>query len=102
MELERHNPVKGGGLLQKWLRDEHRLTVCVDFRHSETNKIEGINSPYYDVNIYRISGGDAWKIIKISQIRDNYEEALEEGLYETLKLISKIVVDNLNPLIPRK
>ena len=74
-------------LLQKWLRDVHKISVCVDFRHSETNKIEGINSVYYDVNIYTLSQGDAFKTIKLSQINDSYEEALEIGLQEALKLI---------------
>lgn len=73
--------------LQKWLRDKHRISVCVDFRHSKTYKIEGINSVDYDVNIYTLSGGDAFKTIKLSQIRDNYEEALEIGLFNALQLI---------------
>lgn len=74
-------------LLQKWLRKLHNISVCVDFRHSKTSKIEGINSVYYDVNIYTLSGGDAWKTIKLSQISDDYEIALEIGLQEALKLI---------------
>lgn len=74
-------------LLQKWLREKHKLSVCVDFREVEGPKIDGINSVYYDVNIYYLMGGDAWKKIKIKECSDDYEEALEVGLQEALKLI---------------
>ena len=74
-------------LLQKWLREKHQLSVCIDFRDTDGRKVEGINQVYYDVMIYRLSGGDAWKKIKMSEISDNYEEALEKGLQEALKLI---------------
>ena len=74
-------------LLQKWLREVHKISVCIDFRHSDTNKIEGINSVYYDINIYRLHSGDAYKIINMSQISDIYEKALEIGLQQALGLI---------------
>ena len=74
-------------LLQKWLREKHQLSVCVDFRDTNTSKVEGINQVYYDVMIYRLSGGDAHKKHKINEISDIYEKALERGLQEALKLI---------------
>lgn len=74
-------------LLQKWLRENKQISVCVDFRDTNTPKVEGINSVFYDVMIYRLSGGDAWKKIRIKEIDDNYEKALEKGLQEALKLI---------------
>lgn len=80
-------PAPTQSLLQKWLREKHRLSVCVDFREVEGPKIDGINSVYYDVNIYYLMGGDAWKKIKIKECSDDYEKALERGLQEALKLI---------------
>lgn len=74
-------------LLQRWLREVHQLSVCVDFRKTKTFKVRGINSVYYDVMIYRLSGGDAYKLHKMNEISDNYETALEKGLFEALSLI---------------
>ena len=75
--------------LQKWLREEHNISVCVGFRHTDTKIIEGINNVYYDVNIYEIEGGDAYKKIKLSEIRYDYEQALEKGLQEALKFLAE-------------
>lgn len=75
-------------LLQRWLRDVHNLSVCISFRKVDGKKVDGINSVYYDVFIYYLTGGDAWKKIHMSEISDVYEEALEKGLQEALKLIT--------------
>lgn len=74
-------------LLQKWLREVHNIIVLVDFRHSDTNKIEGINSVYYNCNIYKLQSGDAHKVLKLKELSNVYEVILEIGLQDALKLI---------------
>ena len=80
-------------LLQKWLRDKHKLEVCVSF------------SPDWEWNDkdeclctnmgYRVDWGfvGVWKKYEIESYPlerhgfKTYEQALEEGLYEALTLI---------------
>lgn len=59
----------------KFFREKYRLDGHVTFRKSDTNKIEGINKVYYDIEIYRLQGGDAYKIYRFNQISDNKEKA---------------------------
>jgi len=64
------------GLLQKWLREKHSIDVIVD-------KVDSIPSSGYYFNIYRENIEDEYGIIKFN----TYEDALEKGLEEALKLI---------------
>jgi len=61
-------------LLQKWLREEHDIKVCVSWvkekLYNTTQYVYEINHDEYSVGGYKI-----------------YEEALERGLNEALKLI---------------
>ncbi len=76
IKMEMHNEsdnisVEAQSLLQKWLREEHRLIVEIDF----------LGTQAWDVGIANY---------KIPYLRDyfkTYEEALEKGLIEALKLI---------------
>lgn len=69
-------------LLQRWLRDQHKIIVVVDFWNEGTNWVD---------TTYQSKVG---KFIKLG-IQDRYtgngyskyEEALENGLQEALKLI---------------
>jgi hypothetical protein len=59
----------------EWLLQNHRLDIIVKYPESNTNKIEGINSVYYDLEIYRLQGGDAYKVYKFIGISDKKQEA---------------------------
>lgn len=66
--------------LQKWLREEYKIIVFVTPCWNDDDSQEGYLFEICRVNInYDISHTD--KAFK------NYEEALEEGLYEALKMI---------------
>lgn len=63
-------------LLQKWLREKHKINI------SMINGSNTINLYYYEINMvnkFPIKGDGSKNY--------TYEEALEEGLYEALKLI---------------
>lgn len=64
-------------LLQKWLREEHRLHICIAYGDL-SNKYMG-----------DIMSHDGKMLVDIECIHDTYEDALEEGLQEALKLVMK-------------
>ena len=72
-------PAPTQSLLQKWLREEHNLIITSDpitgFRHCE-----------YSWNIY--SFNNIWSLANFTaKTFISYEESLEAGLLEALKLI---------------
>lgn len=71
-----------------WFREKHGMHLDVTFREVNGNKIEGINSVYFDIEIYKLSGGDATKIYKFSEYSDNYYESLNKAIEESLKIIN--------------
>ena len=75
-------------LLQKWLREKHNYAVCVDFpNNTGEKKHQGINYAGYSCFIWWLFGGDAYKKIWLNLQSKTYEDALEKGLQEALKLI---------------
>jgi len=81
-------------LLQKWLREEHNLSVEVEFDYSyEIDEGKGnYSDAIFTVKISNISNPRKNDVFSPSwQRRDGnqftYEGALEKGLYEALKLI---------------
>ncbi len=80
-------PAPTQSLLQKWLREEHNISVnpIPNFK-TKVNQyhigIVFINKGVVDSTIMRID--DVYKTIVLF---DSYEEALEKGLQEALKLI---------------
>ena len=81
-------------LLQRWLREVHGYIVLVD-----TDLIKGMreNRRYlFNVNIKRVTESEIMSITKLDRYDcgddsgvDTYEQALEQGLLETLKLIKQ-------------
>lgn len=66
-------------LLQRWLREKHDIHIIVKvFWDSKTN------NRTYAADIYKI--GDK-PIMRKRKVESTYEEALEQGLIEALKLI---------------
>jgi hypothetical protein len=63
-----------------WLLDTHKLDVIAKYRESNTDKVQGINSVYYDLEIYRLQGGDAHKLYKFNEISDNKTEVYSKGI----------------------
>jgi hypothetical protein len=59
----------------EWLLQNHRLDIIIKYPESNSNKVEGINSVYYDLEIYRLRGGDAHKLYKFVGISDKKQEA---------------------------
>jgi hypothetical protein len=59
----------------EWLLQNHRLDIIIKYPESKTNKIEGINSVYYDLEIYKLQGGDAHKLYKFIGISDKKQKA---------------------------
>ena len=70
-----------------WFRRKHRYHINVTFREFEGNKLEGINSVYFDIEIYKMHGGDVYKEVKIMEWSDHYYVCLIKGINEALKLI---------------
>ena len=66
-------------LLQKWVREEHKIFVCCGI--SSTNYREKLLS--FDTNVYTHDLGHSQTFKENS----SYEQALEAGLIEALKLI---------------
>lgn len=70
-----------------WFRRKHRYHINVTFEEFEGNKLEGINSVYFDIEIYRMDGGDVYKELKVMEWSDHYYVCLIKGINEALKLI---------------
>lgn len=66
-------------LLQKWLREKHNIIVISDL-------VTGFSDSTYSWNIY--TKNNIWSLTGFTaKVYDSYEEALEAGLLEALKLI---------------
>jgi len=64
-----------------WFREEYHLDITVKFPEPKGGKIhEGINTPYYDIEIKKINGGDVWNRYKFLQYSDNYYEARKKAV----------------------
>lgn len=75
----RYAPTTSQSLLQKWLREKHSIDVIVD-------KVNSTPSSRYYFNIYSENIEDEYDITEF----DAYEEALEIGLEQALKLIDYV------------
>jgi hypothetical protein len=75
-------------LLQTWLRDKHKIHIEINPNFdNEGDEEESWTMVYYsrfDNSLYE----DAFKCISSKHYK-TFEEALEQGLYETLKLIKE-------------
>ena len=69
-------------LLQKWLREVHKLNVIVNLTHGFKNV--HYYSIIYDCNIHRPK---ELNLYDVNNYIKTYEQALEKGLQEALKLI---------------
>lgn len=68
--------------LQKWLRDTHKIFVYVDFESYKPD------IPRYLAKVESLHESNMGKrLITGFSLFTDYEDALEEGLYETLKFI---------------
>lgn len=73
-------------VLQKWLRDEHKIFVNVDFTIYVPNK------PKFFATVSSLSSKNMGELLLDGfTLFDTYEQALEEGLQETLKLSFKLI-----------
>ena len=63
-------------LLQRWLREKHKINI------SMINGSNTVNLYYYEINMF-----NKFPIKGDGSKNYTYEQALEEGLYEALKLI---------------
>ena len=71
-------------LLQKWLREKHKIFISIWLHpHHKENTQEGYSSGVQSIN----SKNQGEILLDGFTIYSTYEEALEEGLYEALKLI---------------
>ena len=68
-------------LLQKWLREEHEIHIILEISNVYTD-----DNNLYGYKLYKITN-DGFKCINIKELNKTYEETLEKGLYEALKLI---------------
>jgi hypothetical protein len=73
-------PAPTQSVLQKWLREEHNISVIVDFKLKKHPVLQ-YSPKTYDVKNYHIHGGELY---------ETYEEALEKGLQKGLKLIKAV------------
>ena len=69
-------------VLQKWLREEHEIIIQPDYDTRDNT---------YSVYIDYKPNGTHWTFLDFDTVTNNvyqsYEEALEKGLYEALKII---------------
>lgn len=65
--------------LQKWLRDEHSIYVSVIPSYIGNDKKKRL--------YFELSYGDKIRQVEGSGYKETYEEALEEGLFNALKII---------------
>lgn len=68
--------------LQKWLREEHNIHIVID----TTPSYDSINGSKWKSTLYEPFTKLKWITGKYN-IANSYEEALEDALYEGLKLI---------------
>ena len=78
-------------LLQKYLREKEHLYVVVQLELQYTREIDqdGKNPHYVPEGWYYSINDDAYSRGGSGKVFNTYEEALEDGLKETLKLIKK-------------
>lgn len=81
-------------LLQKWLREKHNIHLFISIYNRHPALVgEGNEIKYYYVILYHSEYGGYAAITEYprktsNELRKVYEEVLEEGLFEALKLIS--------------
>ena len=69
-----------------WFLKKKHLYIDITFKEVKGPKIEGINSVYFDIEIYSIFGGDAWKKYRFSEISDDYYYAREQAILKAIEL----------------
>lgn len=82
-------------LLQKWLRDVHKINLYISYEVIDDSEVAYVWNIIIDIPEGTGRKKDSWDFIKrISSFSEkymmwykNYEEALEAGLQEALKLI---------------
>lgn len=67
-------------LLQKWLREKHNISVLIEHGRLENESFGYFPRVFTEIN-------KSSKMFKVFAYSNNYEEALEKGLQEALKLI---------------
>ncbi len=67
-------------LVQKWLRDVHHIQIVIDVKQLDLEIFEY----KYDVNVYSSLIEEDWEN---DDMFDTYELALEDALFDSLKLI---------------
>jgi len=70
-----------------WFREKHHYHIDVTFREVKGKKVEGINSVYFDIEIYHLFGGDAWKTYSFNQISDDFYYTREQAILRAIELI---------------
>lgn len=70
-------------LLQKWLREKHKLFVTVTIDPDQYRGLINYAAEVFDISVDR----EGLRILDGFTVYQTYEEALEEGLFETLKLV---------------
>lgn len=71
----------------RWFRETHHLDGHVTFPETEGPKVEGINSVYYNIEIYRLQGGDAHKNYKFVGYSDDYEKTQLACIQKLIKIV---------------
>jgi hypothetical protein len=85
--MEKHNEILKEGwllaptqsLLQRWLREIHGLHIQI--------AVDQTSYPKFQFIIVQYKPDYNWNTVMLSDLHRTYEEALEEGLFEALKLI---------------
>jgi hypothetical protein len=71
--------------LQKWLRNEDKLFISIDFFHDGV----GVNKEgmFWDYQIAKEIENTCFEVVNGEESYKTYEKALEKGLFEALKII---------------
>ena len=72
-------------LLQKWLREEHKIHIIVNPYSNNDSELDWTVEVIKNILVFN----ETYKSFmpKVITIKDTYEEALEKGLVYSLKLI---------------
>ena len=72
-------------MLNKWIRDNYKILVIVDVDPDEFNGLLNYYPEIKDLSVDK----EGLRLLPKRSYHQEYEEALEEGLYEALKIIIK-------------
>ena len=73
-----------------FIREKYNYEIQICFKHQDGPKVDRLKSDYYDINIYHLYAGDAWKIYNFSEISNDFKYAREFSILKAIEIIKII------------